>query len=89
MFTPIIEELGTINLKGQDFSAQRLSYGSRQHIYIFRKGELHRHGLVFQSHADYEAWKICLKSSSVHEQGQKNSSQRLADLDTSVDALSR
>jgi len=28
---------------------------------VFRKGELHRHGMVFQTEAQYEAWKAQLR----------------------------
>ena len=54
---PIITEVGTVTVRGQDFIAQRITYGTQQHIHVFRKGELHRHGLVFTSEREYAHWK--------------------------------
>lgn len=57
---PIVSEVGTITVRGQDFHAQRISYGTQVHIHVFRKGELHRHGLVFTSEREYSHWKAHL-----------------------------
>ena len=54
---PIIKEQGTITVRGQDFHLQTISYGTQTHIHVFRKGELHRHGLVFTSEREYAHWK--------------------------------
>lgn len=54
---PIVSEVGTVTVRGQDFHAQTISYGSQVNIHVFRKGELHRHGLVFTSQREYEHWK--------------------------------
>lgn len=62
LIQPTITELGTLTLRGRDYHVQRISYGSRYHVHIFRKGELHRHGLVFETQAAYEAWKQGLRS---------------------------
>jgi hypothetical protein len=53
---PIVKETGILSLRGQDYHHQVISYGSRHHIHVFRKGELHRHGLVFTSQAEYQHW---------------------------------
>ncbi len=55
--TPVLVELGTFQVRGQDWHAQRLRYGTHYSVHIFRKGELHRHGLVFQTEAQYEQWR--------------------------------
>lgn len=55
--TPIVSEQGIINVRGQDFHVQLIAYGSQQHVHVFRKGELHRHGLVFTSQREYAMWK--------------------------------
>ena len=57
---PTIVDLGTLELRGQDWHVQRIRYGTHYSVHIFRKGELHRHGLVFQTEAQYEAWKAQL-----------------------------
>lgn len=54
---PTIVELGTLELRGQDYHVQKIRYGTHYSVHIFRKGELHRHGMVFQTEAQYEAWK--------------------------------
>lgn len=58
---PTIVELGTLELRGQDYHVQRIAYatGDSRHyaVHVFRKGQLHRHGQVFQTEAQYEAWK--------------------------------
>lgn len=54
---PIIKELGTVTTRGQDFYVQSITYGTQQHIHVFRKGELHRHGLVFLNQREYDHWK--------------------------------
>ena len=55
--TPTIVELGTFQVRGRDWHAQRIRYGTHYSVHIFRKGELHRHGLVFQTEAQYEQWR--------------------------------
>lgn len=55
--TPTIVELGTFQVRGQDWHAQRIRYGTHYSVHIFRKGELHRHGLVFQTEAVYLQWR--------------------------------
>ena len=62
LIQPTITELGTLTLRGRDYHVQRISYGSRYNVHVFRKGELHRHGLVFETQAAYEAWKQGLRS---------------------------
>lgn len=57
---PIIKDLGTVTTRGQDYYVQTISYGSQQHVHVFRKGELHRHGLVFQSQREYRLWQAQL-----------------------------
>jgi hypothetical protein len=54
---PIVSEKGTVTVRGQDFHLQTISYGSRHHIHVFRKAELHRHGLVFTSQREYDLWR--------------------------------
>jgi hypothetical protein len=54
---PIVSEKGTIEVRGQAYVLQTISYGSRHHIHVFRKRELHRHGLVFTSQREYDLWK--------------------------------
>jgi hypothetical protein len=58
--TPIVSEQGTVTVRGQDFHLQTISYGTQAHIHVFRKGELHRHGLVFTSQREYQMWKTQL-----------------------------
>lgn len=60
LITPTITELGTLTLRGRDYHVQRISYGSRYHVHIFKKGKLHRHGLVFETQAAYDQWKAQL-----------------------------
>ena len=55
--TPVLVELGTFQVRGQDYHAQRLRYGTHYSVHVFRKGELHRHGLVFQTEAAYLQWR--------------------------------
>lgn len=55
--TPTITEVGIITVRGQDFHVQRITYGTLQHINVFRKGELHRHGLVFTTRREYDHWR--------------------------------
>lgn len=62
LITPTITELGTLTLRGRDYHVQRISYGSRYNVHVFKKGELHRHGLVFPTQAAYDAWKNGLRS---------------------------
>jgi len=57
---PIVSEQGTVTVRGQDFHVQSISYGTQRHIHVFRKGELHRHGLVFTGQREYEMWKTQL-----------------------------
>lgn len=59
---PTIVDLGTLELRGQDWHVQRIRYGTHYSVHIFRKGELHRHGLVFPTQAAYDAWKNGLKT---------------------------
>jgi hypothetical protein len=54
---PTIVELGILQVRGQDYHVQRIRYGTHYAVHVFRKGELHRHGQVFQTEAQYEAWK--------------------------------
>ena len=54
---PTIKEQGTVTVRGQDFHLQTITYGTQTHIHVFRKGELHRHGLVFISEREYAHWK--------------------------------
>lgn len=58
--TPTITELGTFEVRGQDYHVQRISYGSRYNVHVFKKGQLHRHGLVFETQAAYDQWKAQL-----------------------------
>lgn len=57
---PTLSEQGTVTVRGQDFHVQTIAYGSLQHTHVFRKGELHRHGLVFTSQREYNHWKAHL-----------------------------
>ena len=61
LITPTLVELGTVEVRGQDYHVQRLRYGTHYSIHIFRKGQLHRHGQVFQTEAQYEQWKAQLR----------------------------
>jgi len=54
---PIVSEKGTIEVRGQAYHLQTISYGSQTHIHVWRKAELHRHGLVFTSQREYDLWK--------------------------------
>ena len=54
---PTTTEVGTFNVRGQDYHCQRITYGSRYQVHVFRKGELHRHGLVFSTQAEYNYWR--------------------------------
>lgn len=54
---PTIVELGTLELRGQDYHVQKIRYGTHYAVYVFRKGQLHRHGQVFQTEAQYEQWR--------------------------------
>ncbi len=60
LINPAIKELGTVTTRGQDFHVQLIAYGSQQHVHVFRKGELHRHGLVFTSQREYHLWQAQL-----------------------------
>jgi len=57
---PIVSEQGTVEVRGQEYHLQTISYGSQQHVHVFRKGALHRHGLVFQSQREYRLWQAQL-----------------------------
>jgi hypothetical protein len=54
---PLLKDQGTIEVRGQSYHLQTITYGTQQHIHVFRKGELHRHGLVFTSEREYAHWK--------------------------------
>jgi hypothetical protein len=54
---PTITEVGIVTVRGQDFHTQRITYGTLQHIHVFRKGALHRHGLVFTTQREYDHWR--------------------------------
>jgi hypothetical protein len=54
---PPIKDIGTFTHLGQDYHCQRITYGSRRYVHVFRKGELHKHGLVFATQAEYNLWK--------------------------------
>ena len=54
---PIVSEKGTVEVRGQAYHLQTISYGSQHHIHVFRKAELNRHGLVFTSQREYEMWR--------------------------------
>jgi len=62
---PTLVELGTIQVRGQDWHVQRIRYGTHHSVHVFRKGELHRHGMVFQTQAQYEAWRTTLKQTEL------------------------
>lgn len=62
LIQPTITELGTLTLRGRDYHVQRISYGSRYNVHVFKKGQLHKHGLVFETQAAYDAWKQGLRS---------------------------
>lgn len=64
LINPTLVDLGTLAVRGQDWHIQRIRYGTHYAVHVFRKGELHRHGLVFQTEAQYEAWKRQLGSQS-------------------------
>lgn len=55
--SPTVSEKGTIEVRGQCYHLQTISYGSRHHIHVFRKAELHRHGLVFTTQREYDLWR--------------------------------
>jgi hypothetical protein len=54
---PIIKEVGTITIRGRDYHMQTISYGSNNHVHIFRKGALHLSGMVFETQLAYDQWK--------------------------------
>lgn len=54
---PTIKDQGTVEVRGQAYYLQTIAYGTQQHIHVFRKGELHRHGLVFTSEREYNHWR--------------------------------
>lgn len=58
---PTIVDIGTVEVRGQDYYVQHLCYGAHYAVNVFRKGELHRHGTVFQTEAQYEQWKAQLR----------------------------
>ena len=58
---PLIADIGIVEVRGQDWHVQRLRYGTHYAVHVFRKGQLHRHGLVFQTEAQYEQWKAQLR----------------------------
>ena len=58
---PTLVDIGTVEVRGQDWHVQRLRYGTHYSVHIFRKGELHRHGMVFQTEAQYNQWKAQLR----------------------------
>ena len=60
LINPIVSEQGVINVRGQEYHLQTISYGSRHHVHVFRKAELQRHGLVFTSQREYDLWKTQL-----------------------------
>lgn len=62
---PTLVELGIIQVRGQDWHVQRIRYGTHYAVHVFRKGELHRHGMVFQTQAQYEAWRTTLKQTEL------------------------
>ena len=57
IINPIVSEKGTVEIRGQSYHLQTISYGSQHHVHVFRKGELHRHGLVFTGQREYELWR--------------------------------
>lgn len=58
LIQPTLVELGTITrASGQEYHVQRLRYGTQHSVYVFRKGELHKRGMVFQTESDFEQWK--------------------------------
>lgn len=58
---PTIVDIGTVEVRGQDYYVQHLCYGTHHAVNVFRKGELHRHGMVFQTEAAYNEWKAQLR----------------------------
>ena len=62
---PTLVELGIVEIRGQDWHVQRIRYGTHYSVHVFRKGELHRHGMVFQTQAQYESWKNTLKQTEL------------------------
>jgi hypothetical protein len=54
---PQLTTEGTVTVRGQDYLYQRLRYGSRHYVHVFRKGELHRHGLVFTGEREFAWWR--------------------------------
>lgn len=62
LITPTITDIGTITRAGgQTYAMQTISYGSRHHIHVFRKGELHKRGMVFTNSAAFEQWKKAVR----------------------------
>ena len=59
---PVMRDHGIVTVRGQDYYLQTFDYGTQCHVHIYRKGELHRHGLVFPTQAAYDAWKNGLKT---------------------------
>lgn len=60
LINPIVSERGTVEVRGQSYHLQTISYGSRHHVHVFRKAELQRHGLVFTTQHEYDLWKAGL-----------------------------
>jgi hypothetical protein len=54
---PTVKEVGIVAIRGQDYHCQTISYGSRRQVYVFRKGQLHKHGMVFETEAEYNYWR--------------------------------
>ena len=57
LIQPITRELGIVTIRGRDYHMQTISYGSRHHVHIFRKGALHLRGMVFNTQQAYDQWK--------------------------------
>jgi hypothetical protein len=60
LINPIVSERGTVEVRGQAYHLQTISYGTQAHVHVWRKAELHRHGLVFTTQREYEQWKAQL-----------------------------
>jgi len=56
LIQPITKERGTIRVGGFDYHMQTISYGSQNHIHVFRKQAPHKRGLVFLNAQEYIAW---------------------------------
>lgn len=54
---PVMRDHGIVTVRGQDYYLQTFDYGTQCHVHIFRKGELHRHGLVFSGWREYDHWR--------------------------------